>query len=92
MENYTFEEYKEESFNDNPQLKEIYEMELLNHFIWAEIRKIRIQKWLSQNDLAIKIHSTQSVIARIESGKANISMKTLWRLSAWLGARISFIA
>lgn len=33
MENYTFEEYKEESFNDNPQLKEIYEMELLNHFI-----------------------------------------------------------
>lgn len=88
---YTFDQYKEETFEENPQLKELYEQELLNHFIWEEIKKIRLQKWISQKDLALKINSTQSVIARIESGKANISMKTLWRLSIWLWAKIALI-
>jgi transcriptional regulator with XRE-family HTH domain len=69
----------------------MHNRELLNHFIWEEIRKIRIQKWLSQIDLALKIHSTQSVIARIESGKSNISMKTLWKLTSGLGVRISLV-
>ena len=92
MEKYTFEQYKEEAFIENSQLKELYELELFNHFIWEEIKKIRLQKWLSQKELALKISSTQSVIARIESGKANISMKTLWKLSAWLGARIELVA
>lgn len=91
MTKYTFENYKKELFSENPKLKEQYELELLNHFIWEEIKKIRIQKWLSQKDLASKIKSTQSVIARIESGRANISMKTLWKLSIWLGARIELV-
>lgn len=88
---YTFEEYKNEVFIQEPHLKELYDQELLNAFIWNEVRKIRLKKWISQQDLAEKIHSTQSVIARIEGGKSNISMKTLWKLASGLGAKIELV-
>ena len=89
---YTFEDYKKKAFTENPELKEMYDQEMLNFFIWSEIRKIRTKKWISQQDLASKIHTTHSVIARIASGKSNISMKTLWRLASWLGAKIELVA
>jgi hypothetical protein len=33
MKEYTFEQHKQELFAEIPQLKEMYEQELLNHFI-----------------------------------------------------------
>jgi len=74
---YTMEDYKKVAFIKMPELKELYDQEKLNFFIGNEVRKIRMKKGISQQDLALKIHTTQSVIARIESGKSNISMKTL---------------
>lgn len=74
---YTLADYKKEAFLEHPDLQEFYDQEKFNFFIGNEVRKIRMKKGISQQDLALKIHTTQSVIARIESGKSNISMKTL---------------
>jgi transcriptional regulator with XRE-family HTH domain len=47
---------------------------------------------LSQAQLARKMKTTQSAIARLESGKAHPSTRTLWKLAAATGTklRISF--
>lgn len=46
---------------------------------------------LSQSELAKRAATTQSVIARIESGNANITIKTLEKLSNALDTSVSYI-
>jgi transcriptional regulator with XRE-family HTH domain len=46
----------------------------------ARIAKIREDKRLTQTDLAKKIDTTQSVIARIEKGEQNLSAETLSKI------------
>jgi predicted transcriptional regulator len=53
-----------------------------------QLKEIRERKRISQFDLAKKVWTTQSVIARIESWNSNISMKTLWRILWWLWATL----
>ncbi len=53
--------------------------------IGIEIRDARIQKGLSQKQLAIRIGMKQPDISRIEEGKKNITLFTLIRLCKVLG-------
>jgi DNA-binding Xre family transcriptional regulator len=48
--------------------------------IGSLIRNIRIQKGLSQNELALKVGMKQPDISMIEEGKKNITLETLARL------------
>lgn len=44
------------------------------------VRKARIEKGLSQHELAFKVGMRQSDISKIEKGEKNITMVTLFRL------------
>ncbi len=48
----------------------------------------RTQAQLSQKDLAKRLCTTQSVISRMESGKANISIAKLQEYAAACGGRL----
>ena len=88
MNHISHEEYKSNIFMENPEINELYQKEALNYIISKQIKEIRERKRMSQFELAKKIWMTQSVIARIESGTSNISMKTLWKILLGLDAKI----
>jgi ribosome-binding protein aMBF1 (putative translation factor) len=53
-----------------------------------ELLMARMRQGLSQEELAAKMASTQSVVARIESGKGNPSLNTLLTMAAALDKQI----
>ena len=55
-----------------------------------EITKARNAMSLSQGDLARKLHTSQSVISRIENGNQNLSIMMLRKIALTLGCSISF--
>ncbi len=87
-EQYTFEQDQAERFAKDPELKELFEKQFLNDLLSLQLRDIRTRKRMTQMELAKKAGTSQSVIARIESGNQNISMKTLQKLLFALGATI----
>jgi DNA-binding XRE family transcriptional regulator len=57
--------------------------------IAMEIRALREKKGLSQRELAERVSTTQSAIARLEGGKVSPSLPTLDKIAAALGAEVS---
>ena len=49
--------------------------------------KVRTRAGLTQSELAERMHTTQSTIARLESGRTLPSMRTLERYAAATGSR-----
>lgn len=56
--------------------------------IGREIRKVRKEEGLSQEELAHKTGIAQQMISRVEKGKENISLITLKKISGALGRRV----
>lgn len=56
--------------------------------IGLNIRKLRIEKGISQQDLAAICNFEKSNLCRIESGNVNLTIKTLNRISKGLGVTI----
>jgi ribosome-binding protein aMBF1 (putative translation factor) len=54
-----------------------------------EIRALREKKGLSQRQLAERVGTTQSAIARLEGGRISPSLPTLDRIATALGAEIT---
>ncbi len=52
------------------------------------IRKLRIRNRMKQADLARKLKTTQSAIARIENGRQNISIELLMRIAEVFGKKV----
>lgn len=84
----THNEFKNRLFKECPWVEELYEKEHLKYMISQEIKNIRAKRKYSQLELAKKAGTTQSVIARIESWNANISLTTLSKILVWLDAKI----
>lgn len=62
-----------------------------NEFTYEVSRQLialRLKRGMTQKDVARKAGTTQSVIARIENGEQNISIKTLTKLAEALKADI----
>jgi transcriptional regulator with XRE-family HTH domain len=57
--------------------------------VGLRIAEIRSQFGLTQPDLAAKLEAEQRWIARIESGRQNLTLATLLKLSKALGVHIS---
>ncbi len=84
----TFEDFKRESLKD-PELKREYdklgpEFELINKIIEA-----RIHKKLTQKDIADRMGTKQSALARLESGRANPTLAFVQKLATALGTDIT---
>jgi len=55
----------------------------------GRIKELRLQKEMSQNDLAIQCNFEKASMSRIESGKTNITVLTLRRISKALEVDIA---
>lgn len=83
----THDQLKQQLFEDDPELKQAYDdMEPAHQLV-----ELRIQKGLTQRQLADLINSSQSSIARLESGNGSKHGSLLQRAARALGYRICFV-
>jgi len=75
-----FEKHFKEQLKDTVFKKE-FEKEYQKIKLAYEISQLRKKKNMSQVELAKKIGTTQSVVARMEAGKQNLSVDTLSKIA-----------
>src|SRR5690348_3118446 len=63
-----------------------------SEIIGTKITQIREEQRMTQSELAEKIGTTQSVVARIEKGEQNLSTETLSKISTALNREIVTLA
>lgn len=72
------------------ELKKLVEEERVNYVAAIAIRETREKQKISQAQLAKKIHTTQSVISRLEDGEhKGHSLKLLERIASALNQRLT---
>ncbi|WP_300285539.1 helix-turn-helix transcriptional regulator [uncultured Alistipes sp.] len=57
--------------------------------IGERIRQLRTERGISQQDLAALCDFEKSNMSRIESGKTNLTLKNMYKISRALGVRLS---
>ncbi len=72
----------------NPKVKAEYDALAPEFEIAAELVKARLRAGLSQADLAERMGTSQSTIARLESGQTLPSTKTLVRFAKATGSKV----
>jgi len=77
----SFERYLAQQLK-NKKFREAYEEEGQRLEIAYRILQLRKQRKLSQKELACKLNTTQSVIARMETGRQNFTTDTLQKISS----------
>jgi len=78
---------KKELLKDKEVARE-YERLKPRYELISQLIEIRTKKGMTQRELAQKIGTRQSAIARIESGNANLSFDFLQKLTAALGSKL----
>ncbi len=75
-------------WSKNPKYRAEYKKLGPEYDLAGAIIEARIKAGLTQNQLAKKMKTTQSVIARLEGGRVNPSTKTLERFAKATGTRL----
>ncbi len=83
-----FSEFKKEALKD-PEIKAEYDRLGPEYEIIEAIIKKRIEKNLSQKQLAEKMGTKQSALSRLESGNYNPSLAFLKKVATALDAKLS---
>ena len=73
----------------NPEFRKLYEQSRPEFEIARAVIRARIQKGLTQKELADKLHTGQSAISRVESANTTPSIAFLKRLAQALGTSLS---
>lgn len=84
-----FEEYKAELLK-NPAVKQEYDALSPEYELMRQLINARLAMNMTQKQLAEKIGTKQSSIARLESGNYNPSFQFLQKIAAALGKKLSF--
>lgn len=84
---FDFEIWKKQSLQD-PKIKAEYDKLQPEFAVIRALIDARIKKSLTQKELAKKIGTKQSVISRLESGRANPTVSFLKRLAVALNSRL----
>ena len=71
----------------NPAVRQAYDAQAPEFELARELIAARTQAGLTQGDVAALMGTTQSVVARIESGRGTLSMRTVQRFASAVGAR-----
>lgn len=82
-----WDDFEKELFK-KPGFKEAVEETRLEFEIAYALIKARIEKGLTQAEIAIKMETKQSVISRLENAKTTPSLSFLKRLAKVLGASL----
>lgn len=77
---YDFDDILKENMKSKT-FRDSYNEEMIRLRLVGEIKKLRLEKKLTQKTLAEKAQMPQSVIARIESGEHSFSLGTLSRIA-----------
>lgn len=89
MKRLSYSSYKKQALEKDHELKRAYDaLDGEFSFVQALIQK-RLERNMTQLELAKKIGSKQSAISRIESGQANPSVRILQKIARALDARLS---
>ena len=72
----------------NPEVKAKYDALAPEFEISAELVRARLRAGLSQSELAARMGTSQSAIARLESGHGLPSTKTLLRFAEATGSKV----
>ena len=72
----------------HPDFRRVSDEFDVEYEVARQMQVARTQAGLTQADLAERMHTTQSVVSRIESG-VNVSIETLARYAAACGARLN---
>jgi len=70
------------------EFKKAFEKERHRLEVAYKISQLREKKHFSQKELAKKLDTTQSVIARIESGQQNLTTDTLQKIASIFDKRV----
>jgi ribosome-binding protein aMBF1 (putative translation factor) len=87
IEYITHEEWHRESMKD-PKFRKAYEALKPKYDLIRAILDARIKRGVTQAVLAKRVGTTQSAIARFESGQGNPTLEFLSKVSAAVGARL----
>jgi ribosome-binding protein aMBF1 (putative translation factor) len=93
MRTKSLQEYQEKQLAD-PEVRAVYEALEDEYALAQAIIQARIKRGLTQEELAKRMGTTQSVIARLESGRTLPSSRTLLRVAEATGThfRAQFVA
>lgn len=83
-----FEDFKKEVFAKDSELKKAYDALELEYSIIEQVIRKRLEKGFTQKQLAEKIGTKQSAIARLEGGNANPSVAFLEKVAKALGGKL----
>lgn len=90
MEKYIkFEDIKAQWMQDK-DFQEAYDNLEIEYEIALELMRTRVKLGLTQEEIALRMGTTQSVIARLESGKILPSVKTLANFAKATGKHLHF--
>lgn len=80
-----------EDFLKDPDNKKTYESLNIEFAIYNALVKARIEKKLTQKQLAQKLGIAQSALARFESGRTNPTLAFLQKITNRLGLKLTII-
>jgi len=88
----SFEQYLAQQM-ENKTFREAYKEESQRLRVAYQILQLRKRQKLSQKELARKLNTTQSVVARMESGQQNFTTDTLQKIASTFkrDLRIEFV-
>ncbi len=70
-----------------PAVRQAYDTQAPEFALARELIAARMRAGLTQGDVAARMGTTQSEVARIESGRGTPSMRTVQRFASAVGAR-----
>ena len=84
----TYKEYKETTLAGNPELRKEYEALAPQYKIIEAVIAARIEKQMTQAELAERADTKQSNISRFESGNYNPSVEFLQKIAGALNKQL----
>jgi predicted transcriptional regulator len=75
----------------DPEYRKEYEALEEEFSLAANLIEARTRAGLTQAELAVRMHTTQSVVARLESGRVRPSTSTLQKYAAATGSRLKIV-
>ncbi len=85
---YTFEDHLKESLK-NPKFRKAWEESEPEYLLAKQLIEKRLAKKMSQRKLAIKLHTSQAVVSRIETMQGNPTLSLLKRIARILDCKLS---
>ena len=88
---FTFDEIKNEFIGEKgSEKRNLYEQELQLEILGDLIKKIRLERNLTQQDLGNLIGVQRAQISKLENNTTNVTMDTILRVFGALKAKVSF--